>query len=187
MEHISELFNKNISIKIKDGDKIQTYEGFKLRSIIRQSEPISAIFSNGEIFVHLCFGTSDELEIISSSVCYSRNAATGVIGYYASVLSMEVDGKTIEAKPEVIYSFRAEYNGDVERFREQIMERHNPVVLLYRTDSTGLPDVEVEFKSSLTLEELRGILNEQIDSHVMVQTLRPVPLALNSLERDRDL
>lgn len=187
MEHISELHNKKISLKIKDGDKIQTYEGFKVRSIVRYTEPISMVLSNGDIYAHVCFEASENLEIISSAVGYNRREGMEPFGFMASVLSMDVEGETIEAKPETVYSLRAECQGDVDRFRIKLMEKHNPVVFFFYPDSTGLPDVEVEFKSSLSLEELREILNEQIDSHVMIQTLRPVPLALNSLERDRDL
>lgn len=35
------------------------------------------------------------------------------------------------------------------------------------------PDVEFEFKSRLTLNEILAILKRQIDSHVMVETLKP--------------
>ena len=40
---------------------------------------------------------------------------------------------------------------------------------------------------SATLEQLQGILRTIKDAHVMLQTLRPVPLADNSLERDYEL
>ena len=35
------------------------------------------------------------------------------------------------------------------------------------------PDVEFEFKSRLTLDEILAILSNQVDSHVMRDTLRP--------------
>lgn len=36
-----------------------------------------------------------------------------------------------------------------------------------------LPDVEFEFKTTLTLDEILDILSKQVDSHVMMETLRP--------------
>jgi len=36
-----------------------------------------------------------------------------------------------------------------------------------------MPDVEFEFKSRLTLDEILAILSNQVDSHVMRDTLRP--------------
>ncbi len=55
------------------------------------------------------------------------------------------------------------------------------------SDADGLPDVDVEMQCSATLEQLQGILRTIKDAHVMLQTLRPVQLADNSLERDYDL
>ena len=37
-----------------------------------------------------------------------------------------------------------------------------------------LPDVEFEFKTTMTLDEILDILSNQVDSHVMMETLRPV-------------
>ena len=37
-----------------------------------------------------------------------------------------------------------------------------------------LPDVEFEFKTNLTLDEILAILSKQVDSHVMMDTLRPI-------------
>lgn len=36
-----------------------------------------------------------------------------------------------------------------------------------------LPDVVFEFKTTLTLDEILAVLNRQVDSHVMMETLRP--------------
>lgn len=36
-----------------------------------------------------------------------------------------------------------------------------------------MPDIEFEFKSRLTLDEILAILSTQVDSHVMMDTLRP--------------
>jgi hypothetical protein len=37
-----------------------------------------------------------------------------------------------------------------------------------------MPDVEFEFKSRLTLDEILAVLSNQVDSHVMMDTLRPL-------------
>ena len=37
-----------------------------------------------------------------------------------------------------------------------------------------LPDVEFEFKTTMTLDEILDILSKQVDSHVMMETLRPI-------------
>lgn len=47
--------------------------------------------------------------------------------------------------------------------------------------------VGVELLADLSLEQLRAILRLVPDGHVMVETLRPVPLAENTLEREPDL
>ena len=67
------------------------------------------------------------------------------------------------------YSFRAECLVDVAR----------AVLLLHDTD----PDVELEMQSTLEREALAERLGRIEDGHVMVETLRPCPLAEN-LTRD---
>lgn len=86
-----------------------------------------------------------------------------------------------------IFSFRAECSVDVRRFLAGLTEvgieteaSQSPV--------SGLsgPDVAVELQATTTLEELRIVARRVEDAHVIVQTLRAVPLAENSLERDVD-
>jgi hypothetical protein len=36
-----------------------------------------------------------------------------------------------------------------------------------------MPDVEFEFKTSLTSDEILAILKKRVDSHVMIDTLKP--------------
>ena len=36
-----------------------------------------------------------------------------------------------------------------------------------------MPDVEFEFKSRLTMDEILAILGKQVDSHIMIDTLKP--------------
>lgn len=90
------------------------------------------------------------------------------------------------------YSFRAEGVCDVVNFchtlHHLVMERREHFgALQIKTDPTGFHECVVEFRSTLGLETLRGILRKQIDSHVMLETLRPVPLVENSLERDSNV
>lgn len=54
-------------------------------------------------------------------------------------------------------------------------------------NANGLPDLDVELQCSANLDQLQGILRTIKDAHVMLQTLRPVPLADNSLVRDYEL
>ena len=42
----------------------------------------------------------------------------------------------------------------------------------------------VEFESTASLEEVRNVMRLVEDGHVMLQTLRPIPLNENSLDRD---
>lgn len=85
------------------------------------------------------------------------------------------------------FSFRAECAADVQGFR-QVCDRHGLVTAWeVHPDTSGLPDVEVELRSTSSLKVLREAIREVADGHVMLQTLRECPLADNSLERDYDL
>jgi hypothetical protein len=85
------------------------------------------------------------------------------------------------------YSFRAECRADAEAFQALVMAGGQVTDWRTVSDDGGYPDVEVEFKSQTSLEALRGMLRTLVDGHVMLQTLQPVPLADNSLERDFDI
>ena len=50
-----------------------------------------------------------------------------------------------------------------------------------------LPDCEVEFTCDVDLEAVRDIMRSVDDLHVAIQSLRPVPLKENSLDRDYDI
>jgi hypothetical protein len=54
-------------------------------------------------------------------------------------------------------------------------------------DKYPAPDVYVEFKAEVSLETLQAVLRQGTDLHVGLQTLRPVSLEDNSLERDYSL
>ncbi|HBO5514620.1 TPA: hypothetical protein L4559_003515 [Pseudomonas aeruginosa] len=84
------------------------------------------------------------------------------------------------------FSFRAEGENDVVQFLAATEACGFTVQSSVQPDADGLPDVDVEIQTSATLEQLRDVLRKQEDSHVMLQTLRQLPLELNSLERDYD-
>jgi hypothetical protein len=85
------------------------------------------------------------------------------------------------------YSFRAECAIDVQNFDAEAEKAQLPVSYVAMMHGGGLPDVEVEFESSATLEALRNAMRNVVDGHVMLQTLRAVSLSKNSLERDNTL
>lgn len=86
------------------------------------------------------------------------------------------------------FSFRAECLFDVGRFIVAVVEKGVQGSLVdFRCNAVEHGEVVGEFKSTMSLEELRDALRELEDSHVMLQTLRQCPLAENSQERDYDL
>jgi hypothetical protein len=87
-----------------------------------------------------------------------------------------------------VYSFRAECPADVARLLELMTGDGltHRVVQAPPPGSIGGSDVAVEVHTSATFLQMQGLLRQVVDGHVMVQTLRPVALADNSLERDYD-
>lgn len=98
--------------------------------------------------------------------------------------------KKIEAR-FAYYSFRAESTSDA------ILFFHNALIhAIQKDEHFGALQVGtdplyqepvVEFRSTLRLETLRSIVRQQQDAHVILQTLRPVPLAQNDCKRDYDI
>lgn len=84
------------------------------------------------------------------------------------------------------YSFRAECPVDVERFQKEAAKAVLVRTLTSKTDAP-FPDTAVEFQAEASLDELRDVIRNVVDGHVMLQTLRQCGLACNSLERDYDL
>jgi hypothetical protein len=81
-----------------------------------------------------------------------------------------------------IYSFRAEYQADVDQLRQALTtDGISSSMQITRPDQ--LPDVQVELETPAKLETIRNIMRGMEDGHVMVETLRACPLAKNSLER----
>jgi hypothetical protein len=90
------------------------------------------------------------------------------------------------------FSCRAELQADVEKFVETMRvyqpdfsARIEPHPLQMPDGSIQqVPDVKAEFQSTFDLEEVRDIMREVLDLHVMIQSVREQPLGVNSLERD---
>lgn len=81
-----------------------------------------------------------------------------------------------------IFSFRAECLNDVNLF----VSNDTPALWIKTTrvvPDQGFPDVEVEIETNATIEQLHEWLNKQPDSHIIYETLRPVPLSENPLTR----
>lgn len=83
------------------------------------------------------------------------------------------------------YSFRAECMHDVSLFRANALAAMAWDFFVLTNLSFG--EVGVEIESTKTIEELHEIMKLQDDSHVMIQTLRELPLQDNSLNRDYNI
>jgi hypothetical protein len=82
------------------------------------------------------------------------------------------------------FSFRAESATDVSRFIEEC-GTHGAVTMLREfPDSDGLPIIDVEFASNVSLGTLIDAARRVPDGHAILQTLRACRLAENPLERD---
>ncbi|MDF9778925.1 hypothetical protein [Pseudomonas baetica] len=86
-----------------------------------------------------------------------------------------------------VFSMRAECAEDAEGFFKAVQDAGVRINNTVNKDGTGLPDVEVEFHADASIEQLHDILRRITDGHVMLQTLRPVSLAGNSLDRDESV
>ena len=83
------------------------------------------------------------------------------------------------------FSFRAECQVDVDSFLQKSQESVIKLTVTKNVKVTnGFPDVEIEFESEATLEDLIEVMRKVQNGHVMYQTLRQVPLNENSLKRD---
>ncbi len=86
-----------------------------------------------------------------------------------------------------IFSFRAECQRDVEKLTAVGKAAGIKVAFRNVKHELPFPDVDVEIESQWSLEDLMNLMRSVVDGHVMRQTLRPVPLTENSLERDRNI
>lgn len=88
-----------------------------------------------------------------------------------------------------VFSFRAECRNDVGVFLRSLMASgvsvSNADIRASTNGNITFPDVFVEIATSeASVEQLILAARQVEDLHVIEQTLRPVPLADNSLERD---
>ncbi len=105
----------------------------------------------------------------------------------------------------MVYSCRAECGWDVDEFlcragaQVRLIERRRLIYIHGKTEFVDpasdietpsraqgvyLPDVAIEFESSLDLSVLLMILQSIEDTHVMQESLRKSPLTENTLNRD---
>ncbi|WAT32135.1 hypothetical protein [Pseudomonas sp. GXZC] len=87
----------------------------------------------------------------------------------------------------MLFSMRAECLVDFNRFFELVKPEGLILEYTMHPDADGFPDVEIEFTSDSTLGKLSDAIRRVPDGHTMLQTLRPMPLAENSMERDYDI
>lgn len=85
-----------------------------------------------------------------------------------------------------IYSFRAECIADVKALHKLLRDQ-GVTSELSVNDHSEIPDTRVELHAKISQEALMQSIRAVPDGHVMLQTLQPVPLAANSLERNFDV
>ena len=90
------------------------------------------------------------------------------------------------------FSFRAECPADVDTFCLQLkatkpFQSSVRAELLFFADWRLSGEAVVEINTSLELEDLRNIMRGIDDSHVMVQTLRELPISKNNMACDRNV
>lgn len=72
----------------------------------------------------------------------------------------------------MFYKFRAECLQDAISFKDKTIGlTDNFKIINQDVDSISIPDVDVEFESELSLDEIIIKMREVFDSHVMIQTL----------------
>jgi hypothetical protein len=91
------------------------------------------------------------------------------------------------------FSFRTECRHDAYSIRQLLRERghaftftEKPLLLLpsFGKSPRDVGESQVEIHVDMTLEQMRAYMYELDDSHIMVQTLRELPLSENPLSRD---
>ncbi len=71
------------------------------------------------------------------------------------------------------YKFRAECFHDVQEFIPLVFAQGKPFAFKIYPD-TLFPDAEVEIEADISLEDMRSLMRQVFDSHVMVQTVMPI-------------
>jgi len=70
----------------------------------------------------------------------------------------------------IAYKLRAEGAPDIAEF----ISIASPYLISYKMEHVGVPDVEFEFETNLTLDEVIEILKNVPDGHVMYQSVQPI-------------
>lgn len=83
-----------------------------------------------------------------------------------------------------IFSFRGEFGQDVIVFKNRCKEEGIVIKNITEDPYGSTPDVQVEIKTTASEDDILNVMRGIVDSHVMIQTLRPIPLADNNLERN---
>ncbi|HEY5124269.1 MAG TPA: hypothetical protein VIK14_11085 [Ignavibacteria bacterium] len=83
----------------------------------------------------------------------------------------KVPFEDLHIEGEKHFKLRAECINDVLLLIEKMRKRD---IWAIKIEQCGfLPDVDFEFKTTKTLDEILTILRKQVDSHVMIDTLAP--------------
>ena len=86
---------------------------------------------------------------------------------FKMIREMEANGQLKNLK---LFKLRAECFHDV----LILIDKLNKNLYGFRIERDFLPDVEFEFITNLTSEQILEILSKQVDSHVMMDTLKPI-------------
>lgn len=72
---------------------------------------------------------------------------------------------------EYDYKFRAECTNDVDRFIDLLKTVQDSFISIERKLDPEFTEVDVEFSSMLNIDEIREIIRNLDDGHVMIETL----------------
>jgi len=83
------------------------------------------------------------------------------------------------------YKFRAECELDFRNLLSLFYNEPEHHISAIKINGKAMPDIEVELMTPLPLNELRNMMREVEDGHVMLQTVQPIERYTG--ERDYDL
>lgn len=85
--------------------------------------------------------------------------------------------------PVTVVSFRAECSHDIHAFEGELNELDIKFTRTEYREGPRWPDVDVEYTVLASLEHVKAVTSELVDSHVMTETMRECPLSENPLTR----
>lgn len=93
-----------------------------------------------------------------------------------------------------VFSCRAECADDINKFAKTLFDKGIIALVEQRTLWLSTPngpyfagEMKAQFTLDMELEQLRDLMREQEDAHVMYQSLRELDWNTNKFERDHDL